>query len=115
MLKFNPAKHTNPESRMIGLSNEYLEALEADAKQNGKRIDDYDHVSEPLVMCSAAGWYIGQICFTYQEGEWVFSPYDRHTHYMTYSDAERQWAWEYDDSSADELAALRAGSEELPF
>ena len=36
-------------------------------------------VSEPIVMASAAGWYVGAIC---REDGFV-QPYDRFTEYMT--------------------------------
>ena len=41
-------------------------------------------VSEPIVMASAAGWYVGAIC---KEGGFV-QPFDRYTHYMEQSEAE---------------------------
>lgn len=38
-------------------------------------------VSEPLVMASAAGWYVGEICKeSYGEG-WYMAPYARITGY----------------------------------
>ena len=39
-------------------------------------------VSEPIVMASAAGWYVGAIC---KEGGLV-QPFDRYTEYFTTSD-----------------------------
>ena len=41
-------------------------------------------VSEPIVMASAAGWYVGAIC---KEDGFV-QPFDRYTHYMEQSEAE---------------------------
>ena len=41
-------------------------------------------VSEPIVMSSAAGWYVGAIC---KEDGFV-QPFDRYTHYMEKSEAE---------------------------
>ncbi len=35
-------------------------------------------VSEPIVMASAAGWYVGKIC----KGEYGIEPYDRYTEYF---------------------------------
>ncbi len=35
-------------------------------------------VSEPIVMASAAGWYVGKIC----KGEYCIEPYDRYTEYF---------------------------------
>ena len=35
-------------------------------------------VSEPIVMASAAGWYVGKIC----KGEYGIEPYDRFTDYF---------------------------------
>ena len=39
-------------------------------------------VSEPLVMASAAGWYIGTVCKDDEMPDLV-QPYDRWTGYMT--------------------------------
>ena len=36
-------------------------------------------VSEPIVMASAAGWYVGSI----DNSEGFIQPYDRYTDYMT--------------------------------
>ena len=41
-------------------------------------------VSEPIVMASAAGWYVGKIC---KEDGFV-QPYDRFTEYMTQEKAQ---------------------------
>ena len=41
-------------------------------------------VSEPIVMSSAAGWYVGAIC---KEDGFV-QPFDRYTYYMEQSEAE---------------------------
>ena len=40
-------------------------------------------VSEPIVMASAAGWYVGAI----DKSEGFIQPYDRYTDYMTQEDA----------------------------
>ena len=40
-------------------------------------------ISEPLVMSSAAGWYVGQIC---KEDDFPM-PFDRFTEYMSKEDA----------------------------
>ena len=42
-----------------------------------------DGISEPIVMASAAGWYIGQLC---KEGDFPM-PFDRFTEYMSKKDA----------------------------
>ena len=42
-------------------------------------------VSEPIVMASAAGWYVGKIC---KEDGFV-QPYDRFTEYMTQEKAQK--------------------------
>jgi hypothetical protein len=34
-------------------------------------------VSEPIVMASAAGWYVGAVC----RGEYGIEPFDRYTEY----------------------------------
>ena len=41
-------------------------------------------LSEPIVMASAAGWYVGKIC---KEDGFV-QPYDRFTQYMTQEQAQ---------------------------
>jgi hypothetical protein len=41
-------------------------------------------VSEPIVMASAAGWYVGKVC---KEDGFV-QPYDRFTEYMTQEKAQ---------------------------
>ena len=41
-------------------------------------------VSEPIVMASAAGWYVGKVC---KEDGFV-QPYDRFTEYMTQEQAQ---------------------------
>jgi len=35
-------------------------------------------VSEPIVMASAAGWYVGKVC----KAEYGIEPYDRFTEYF---------------------------------
>ena len=42
-------------------------------------------VSEPIVMASAAGWYVGKICKT----DGFIEPYDRFTEYMTQESAQK--------------------------
>ena len=42
-------------------------------------------VSEPIVMASAAGWYVGKVC---KEDGFV-QPYDRFTEYMTQEEAQK--------------------------
>ncbi len=41
-------------------------------------------LSEPIVMASAAGWYVGKVC---KEDGFV-QPYDRFTQYMTQEQAQ---------------------------
>ena len=41
-------------------------------------------LSEPIVMASAAGWYVGKVC---KEDGFV-QPYDRFTQYMTQEKAQ---------------------------
>jgi len=41
-------------------------------------------LSEPIVMASAAGWYVGKVC---KEDGFV-QPYDRFTEYMTQEKAQ---------------------------
>ena len=42
-------------------------------------------ISEPIVMASAAGWYVGKVC---KEDGFV-QPYDRFTEYMTQEEAQK--------------------------
>ena len=42
-------------------------------------------VSEPIVMASAGGWYVGKVC---REDGFV-QPYDRYTEYMTQESAQK--------------------------
>ena len=48
-----------------------------------KKIEDIkwntEGISEPIVMASAAGWYVGSI----DNSEGFIQPYDRYTDYMT--------------------------------
>jgi len=51
-----------------------------------KDIKFYNGISEPIVMASNAGWYIGKICNT----DGFLEPYDRFTEYFqTSKDAEK--------------------------
>ena len=43
-------------------------------------------VSEPIVMASAAGWYVGAVC----REDGFIQPFDRYTHYMEQSEAETE-------------------------
>ena len=42
-------------------------------------------LSEPIVMASAAGWYVGKVC---KEDGFV-QPYDRFTEYLTQEEAQK--------------------------
>ena len=44
-------------------------------------------VSEPIVMASAAGWYVGAICKDEDCGGMIV-PYNRYTQYMTQEQAQ---------------------------
>lgn len=39
------------------------------------------YISEPIVMVSGAGYYIGMVCIEYLLDEWVPQPYDRLSEY----------------------------------
>ena len=55
---------------------------------NFEKINSYGEmieVSEPIVMASAAGWYVGKVC---REDGFV-QPYDRFTEYMTQESAQK--------------------------
>ena len=54
---------------------------------NFEKINSYGEmieVSEPIVMESAAGWYVGAIC----KEDGFIQPYDRYTQYMTKEQAQ---------------------------
>ena len=58
---------------------------------NFEKINSYGEmieVSEPIVMASAAGWYVGAICKDPDCGGMVV-PFDRYTDYMTQEDAQK--------------------------
>ena len=44
-------------------------------------------VSEPIVMASAAGWYVGSICKD-PDCDGMIVPYNRYTEYMTQEKAQ---------------------------
>ena len=57
---------------------------------NFEKINSYGEmieVSEPIVMASAAGWYVGAICKDEECGGMIV-PYDRYTEYMTKEQAQ---------------------------
>ena len=45
-------------------------------------------VSEPIVMASAAGWYVGAICKDPDCGGMIV-PFDRYTDYMTQENTQK--------------------------
>ena len=45
-------------------------------------------VSEPIVMASAAGWYVGAICKD-PDCDGMILPFDRYTDYMTQESAQK--------------------------
>ena len=48
-------------------------------------------VSKPIVMASAAGWYVGKVCKTdlFNDGsQFIVEPFDRFTEYMTQEKAQ---------------------------
>ena len=45
-------------------------------------------VSEPIVMASAAGWYVGAICKD-PDCDGMVVPFDRYTEYMTQESAQK--------------------------
>ena len=57
---------------------------------NFEKINSYGEmieISEPIVMASAAGWYVGAICKDEECGGMIV-PYDRYTEYMTQEQAQ---------------------------
>ena len=63
------------------------------ARMNGIDPDDrFEPVSEPIVMESAAGWYIGQV---YRDAELnCLLPWSRNSQYMTESMAIQYYEWD---------------------
>ena len=45
-------------------------------------------VSEPIVMASAAGWYVGTVCKD-PDCDGMIVPYNRYTDYMTQENAQK--------------------------
>ena len=45
-------------------------------------------VSEPIVMASAAGWYVGAVCKD-PDCDGMIVPYNRYTDYMTQENAQK--------------------------
>jgi len=45
-------------------------------------------VSEPIVMASAAGWYVGAVCKD-PDCDGMIVPYNRYTEYMTKESAQK--------------------------
>ena len=43
-------------------------------------------VSEPIVMSSAAGWYVGAVC----REDGMIQPFDRYTYYMSLDEAHTE-------------------------
>lgn len=52
-------------------------------------------VSDLLVMQSAAGWYVGQVCSDDDIG--ILMPYSRESHYMTEEQAIEYWRFLNDE------------------
>ena len=58
---------------------------------NFEKINSYGEmieVSEPIVMASAAGWYVGAICKD-PDCDGMIVPYNRYTEYMTQESAQK--------------------------
>ena len=49
---------------------------------------EWIEVSEPIVMASAAGWYVGAICKD-PDCDGMIVPYNRYTDYMTQENAQK--------------------------
>jgi len=49
------------------------------------------YVSEPCVMKSNAGWYVGQVCIEFLGGQWVPMPYDRLSKYCKDQQTAQVW------------------------
>lgn len=45
-------------------------------------------ISEPRILMSAAGYYIGRVCLSEVDGHEFWEPYDRLSDYMSHGEAE---------------------------
>ena len=57
--------------------------------------DGKDYVSSPLVMASAAGWYVGQICTEASDCDGLIMPWDRLSGYFPTAEAAIEF-YDYD-------------------
>ena len=55
-----------------------------------------DYVSEPNVMASAAGWYVGKLCLD-SDMDYMIVPWSRESLYMTEEEAIALWESDYAD------------------
>ena len=66
----------------------YYETCEKNKDIKFDKINVYGEmmeVSEPIVMASAAGWYVGKVC----REDGFIQPYDRFTEYMTQEENQK--------------------------
>lgn len=61
----------------LDIVNEFCDIEDEIVKQHGLI------TSPPVVMASAAGWYVGQLCRDYHDGPDLLQPYAKLTDYMT--------------------------------
>ena len=52
------------------------------------------YVSEPIVMSSAAGWYVGKLCLD-PDMDYMIVPWSRESLYMTEEEAIGLWESDY--------------------
>jgi|TARA_B110000259_G_scaffold180444_1_gene221189 hypothetical protein len=53
----------------------------------------YEAVSKPIVMASAAGWYVGQVCRDIETGDLL--PWSRNSDYMSEEEAIKYYEYDF--------------------
>jgi hypothetical protein len=73
--------------------------------------EDGCYISDPIVMATNAGWYIGQVCREASDCGGMLMPWDRLTHYMSEADAIKWYDMDYklDESDAEVFTCAEAG------
>lgn len=74
--------------------HEYIVDEAHDRARASYNADITNFVSGPLVMASAAGWYVGAVCWSrgeYAPDSLLLEPWDRYSDYMTEEDALVVW------------------------
>jgi len=67
------------------ISEQFKEYVDTTLEQFDN-LDTANWVSKPIVMASAAGWYVGRVCIFPEDGLFL-QPYSRESGYMSEQDA----------------------------